>query len=144
MITRRKPTACEELERLENALTESLLTATEQDLREELVAAGSDPDALVGEIDAAIARARSECARERLATARVELAAWRGQGAKPSKLALDEARSRLQRLRSGDSELGSRMMLAARKGEGLSEKDLESLLEDLAELERLEREKGNE
>ena len=34
------------------------------------------------------------------------------------------------------------MMLAARKGEGLSENDLESLLEDLAELERLEREKG--
>jgi hypothetical protein len=144
MITRRKPTACEELERLENALTESLLSATEQDLREELAAAGSDPDALVGEIDAAIARARSECARERLETARAELAAWRDQGAKPSKLALDEARSRLQRLRSGDSELDSRMMLAARKGEGLSEKDLESLLEDLAELERLEREKGNE
>jgi hypothetical protein len=82
--------------------------------------------------------------RERLETARAELAAWRDQGAKPSKLALDEARSRLQRLRSGDSELDSRMMLAARKGEGLSEKDLESLLEDLAELERLEREKGNE
>jgi hypothetical protein len=144
MITRRKPTACEELERLESALTESLLTAKEQDLREELAAAGSDPDALVGEIDAAIARARTECARQRLESARAELAAWRDQGAKPSKLALDEARSRLQRLRSGDSELDSRMMLAARKGEGLSEKDLESLLEDLAELERLEREKGNE
>lgn len=144
MITRRKPTASEELERLENALTESLLSATEQDLREELAAAGSDPDALVSEIDAAIARARAECARQRMETARAELTAWRDAGAKPGKLALDEARSRLQRLRSGDSELDSRMMLAARKGEGLSEKDLESLLEDLAELERLEREKGNE
>ena len=86
MITRRKPTACEELERLESALTESLLTAKEQDLREELAAAGSDPDALVGEIDAAIARARTECARQRLESARAELAAWRDQGAKPSKL----------------------------------------------------------
>jgi hypothetical protein len=144
MITRRKPTACEELERLENALTESMLTATEQDLREELRAAGSDPDALIGEIDATIARARAECSRQRMATARAEIAAWRDQGVKPNKLALDEARNRLQRLRSGDSELDSRMMLAARKGEGLSERDMEGLLEDLAELERLEREKGNE
>ena len=36
------------------------------------------------------------------------------------------------------------MMLAARKGEGLSESDIEALLEDLAALEKLEREDGNE
>jgi hypothetical protein len=36
------------------------------------------------------------------------------------------------------------MMMAARKGEGLSESDLEGLLDDLAELERLERGEGDE
>ena len=68
-------------------------------------------------------------------TARSELAAWRGQGVKPGKIALEEARARLQRLRSGDAGLDSRMMMAARKGEGLSESHLKGLLVDLAELE---------
>jgi hypothetical protein len=36
------------------------------------------------------------------------------------------------------------MMMAARKGEGLSESDEQGLIEDLAELERLERENGKE
>ena len=144
MTTHRKPTACEELERIEKALVESLLNASDHELREDLAAAGKDPDSCVADIDAAIARAQAECARSRMETARAELAAWRGQGVKPGKIALEEARARLQRLRSGDSALDSRMMMAARKGEGLSESDLEGLLDDLAELERLERGEGNE
>jgi hypothetical protein len=36
------------------------------------------------------------------------------------------------------------MMMAARKGEGISDRDLEGLLEDLAKLDRLEREEGKE
>ena len=144
MTTHRKPTACEELERIEKALVESLLNANEHDLREELTAAGKDPDSCVADIDATIARARAECARSRMETARAELAAWRGQGMKPGKIDLEEARARLQRLRSSDAGLDSKMMMAARKGEGLSENDLEGLLDDLAELERLERGEGNE
>jgi hypothetical protein len=35
-------------------------------------------------------------------------------------------------------------MIAARKGESLSERDMEGLLQDLAKLERLEREDGEE
>jgi hypothetical protein len=35
-------------------------------------------------------------------------------------------------------------MMAARKGQGLSEQDIEGLVEDMAELERLERESGEE
>jgi hypothetical protein len=35
------------------------------------------------------------------------------------------------------------MMMAARKGEGLSDSDLEGLIEDMAELERLERDKDD-
>ena len=50
----------------------------------------------------------------------------------------------MQRLRSSDSALDSKMTMAARKGEGLSERDLEGLIEDMAELERLEREEGGE
>jgi hypothetical protein len=35
------------------------------------------------------------------------------------------------------------MMMAARKGEGLSDSDLDGVIEDIAELERLEREKDD-
>lgn len=144
MTTHRKPTAREELERIENALVESIMEASEQELRQELTAEGSGPDVCVANVDAAIARARAECARQRMETARAELAAWRGHGGKAGKMSREEARARLQQLRSGDAALNTRMMMAARKGEGLSESDLEGLLDDLAELERLEREDGNE
>jgi hypothetical protein len=42
------------------------------------------------------------------------------------------------------SELRERMMLAARRGDGLSDQDLEGLLEDLAALEELERTQEDE
>jgi hypothetical protein len=35
------------------------------------------------------------------------------------------------------------MMMAARKGEGLPDSDLDGVIEDMAELERLEREKDD-
>ena len=40
---------------------------------------------------------------------------------------------------SSNKELDKKMMLAARKGEGLSERDIEGLLADLAALKDLER-----
>ena len=54
------------------------------------------------------------------------------------------ARARFEKIRSRDPELASKMMMAARNGEGLSDKDMEGLLEDLAKLERLDGEDGRE
>lgn len=145
MTTHRKPTAREELERIESALIESLMNCAEQDLREELAAAGDDPDARIAEIEAAIAQAKSECARRRMEGARAELAAWREKSQAAATGDKSEGvKARFERMRSGTGDLDSKMMLAARKGEGLSERDLESLLDDIAELERLEHEKGDE
>jgi hypothetical protein len=143
MTTHRKPTAREELERIEDALVESLVNATEHDLREELAAAGGDPDACVAEIEAAIVRARAECVRLRLKTARTELAGWRSNSGQVTGDKREGARARLQRLRTSDRDLDSRMTLAARKGADLSERDVEGLLEDMADLERLENEEGD-
>ena len=47
-------------------------------------------------------------------------------------------RARFERIRARDPDLASRMMLAARKGEGLSDSDMDGLLEDLARLEGLD------
>jgi hypothetical protein len=144
MSTPRKPTASEELERIEDALVETLLSATGQELREEMAAAGSDPDACIAETEAVIASARAEAARQHLEGARAALAAWRAKSGRIGETERAGARARLERLRAGDREFDAKMMMAARKGEGLSERDLEGLLEDMAELERLEREDGNE
>jgi len=139
MSKTKKPTAQEELERIEDAFLDSLLNASGDELREEITAAGIDPDSCIAEVDATIAAAKAEYARNRLEEARAELAAWRKRDAKANGTALDAARAKLDRIRSGDPELDKKMMLAARKGEGLSDSDMEGLLEDLAALEELER-----
>ena len=144
MSTARKPTASEELERIEDALVETLLSASGEELREELTAAGSDPEACVAEVEAAIASARQECWQRRLEGARAALAAWRAKSGRIDETERARARTQLERLRAGDRGLDAKLMMAARKGEGLSERDLEGLLEDMAELERLEREDDDE
>jgi hypothetical protein len=144
MSTSRKPTASEELEHIEDALVETLMNASGDELRAEMTAAGVDPDTCIAEMDSAIASARADSARQRLEGARAALTAWRAKSGLTGDVEREAARARLQRLRSGDRALDEKLMMAARKGEGLSERDLEGLLEDLAELERLEREDGDE
>jgi hypothetical protein len=143
MSTPRKPTASEELERIEDNLVESFLTMSGEELRKEIVASGSDPDALIAGIDSAFASARAATASARLERARSELAAWRGKST-VSPLEREAARTRLTSLQSGGSDPGGGFMMAARKGQGLSDGDIEGLVEDMAELERLERESGEE
>jgi hypothetical protein len=138
-----KPKASEELERIEDALVESLLDATGEDVRKEIAAAGGDPDALIAAVDAAIASARTKSAQVRLERARAELSAWRSKSGPVSAPERNAAQARFERLRTGKVDPDSKMMMAARKGEGLSDSDLEGLIEDMAELERLERDKDN-
>ena len=144
MSTPRKPTASEELEHIEDALAETLLNAAGQELRDEMTAAGIDPDGCIAETEAAIASARAETSRRRLQDARAALAAWRAKNSRMGDVEREGAWARLERLRSGDRALDEKLMMAARKGEGLSERDLEGLIEDLAELERLEQEDDDE
>jgi hypothetical protein len=138
MNTSKKPTPREELERIEDALVDSILNAPGDQLREELAAAGLDPDSCIVAVEETIAAAKAECARKRLEETRAEIAAWRKRGPKASAAALDVARVKFDRLRSGDQDLKQRIVLAARKGEGLSDSDMQALLEDLATLDELE------
>lgn len=139
MSTSKKPTPREELERIEDALLESILNASGDELQEELTAAGLDPESCIADVEATIAAAKADFARNRLKEAQHELAAWRQGNAKVNAAALEAARARLDRLRSGDLDSEQGIMLAARKGQGLSESDMDALLEDLAALEELER-----
>jgi len=138
MSTSKKPTPREELERIEDALVDSILNASGDELREELAATGLDLDSSIAEVEATIAAAKAEYTRKRLEEARTELAAWRKHGAKADVTALDSARAKFVRLHSGDQDLKQRTLLAARKGDGLSDSDMETLLEGLAALDELE------
>jgi len=145
MTAPRKPSSREELANIEDALVDAILNATAAELRDEIKDAGGDPDRCITDMDSAIARARAACARQTLERASAELAEWQSKNERPTSLDRDAARARFERMRSGDSELASKMMMAARKGGqgGPSQKDLDGVLDDLVELERLEREDGS-
>jgi hypothetical protein len=130
-----KTTTRDELERIEDALAESLLDAAGEEVRKEIAESGGNPDALVAVVDTAFASARAASARARLERFRAELSAWQTKGGPVSPL---------ERLRSGTVEPDAKMMMVARKGTGLSDNDLEGVIEDMAELERLERNKDDE
>jgi len=144
MTGSRKNTTREQLDRIEDSLIESILGASEAELREEMIERGEDPDRFLLRIEQIIAGAKTACSKRRMERAKFELQEWRAGQARTLKLDREAARARFEKIRSHDPDLASRMLLAARKGEGLSERDIEGLIEDLAKLERLDDEAGGE
>ena len=144
MTGSRKNPAREQLDRIEDALIESILGASEAELREEMAERGEDPDKCLLRMEHIIAGAKVASGKRGMERAKSELQEWRTGKAKTLKFDREAARSRFEKMRSRDPELASKMLLAARKGEGLSESDVEGLIEDLAKLERLDDEPGDE
>jgi hypothetical protein len=142
MSTLKKPNGTDEFDRFEDALVESILGASETELREEIRAAGEDPDAVIRSVDALLASAKGACATKRLRDAQENARAFRGGLRQPSPAERAAAQARLDAARAGDRDLSSKTLVAARNGQGATERDLDSLLDDIAELERLEQEAG--
>ena len=136
----RKRTFLEELGKLDDEIDESILSATSEVLREELVAQGVDPEAVVSEMDAVTARAKSMAAKRTLQRAKEAVLVLKSNPAKVTSVERDAVRKKLDAMRSGDGTKVSDMMIAARKGEGLSENDEQGILDDLARLAALEAE----
>jgi hypothetical protein len=136
MSAPKRPSPSQQLERIEDALVESILNAGEGETH---AVAGEDAQKVIAEIDAVIASARMEASRQRLERAREDLSTWRTKGSAVTGLQREAARSRFERLRSGESDPDAKLMMAARKGKGLSQDDVDGLIEDMAELEQLER-----
>ena len=134
----------EQLDRIEEALVETILAASEAELREDMKARGEDTDKCLERIEEIIADAKAACAKRRFERAKSELKNWRSGQDKVVDIDRAASRVRFEKMRSRDPELASRMMMAARNGEGLSDRDMEGLLEDIAKLERLEGEDGSE
>jgi hypothetical protein len=135
-----KRTNREELEKLDDAIDESILAASSDELREELAALGLDPDAVVAEMDAVTGRARIAAAKRSLERAKRAVLTFKARPADVSAEARDAVRRKLGEMRAGDGAKASDVMMAARKGKGLSDSDEQGILDDLARLARLEAE----
>lgn len=133
-----KRTAHEELEAIEDAFVQSILEADGQSLMEEYASMGVDPNDVIAAIGNVIESAKATCAKQQLEKAKTELAAFRSRSVDFTSSERESARRRFERARIGDDELSSRLMIAARKGEGLSDGDFDSVVDDLAILHRLE------
>lgn len=131
-----------ELVRLEDALIDSILDASETDLREEIIAGGTDPNSVIRRVEVLLSSVHSawKLARVRIAKSKRQGRALTS-GTTPAERS--QARARLDAVRRRDSELSSKLLLAARNGQGASERDLDSLASDLSELEQLEKSSGD-
>jgi hypothetical protein len=134
----KKITGSEELRRISDALDESILNTSPEELREELAAEGLEEARVVAEMDAILAEAKKSYGKLRLEQAKEAVAAYRSQTSKVSPMDRDLVRKKLNAMRSGAGENIAGMMMAARNGKKLSDRDEEGVLDDLAQLEALE------
>ncbi len=137
------PSDSERLSKIGKAIDDSILEASEKELREEFAEDGDDFDQAVARVNSAIDRAKARAARMKFERARSEVKAYQA-GSNVTPLNLDKARQRLVGARSGDL---ADTMIAARRGGKLSDRDEAGIVDDLARLQALEdeaEEKGEE
>jgi hypothetical protein len=131
------------LSKIDEALDESIIEASEKDLRADFVEQGHDFEKAVARVGSTIERAKASAAKVRFERAQHEMKAFHDRS-NVRKLDLTKARRRFDGMTTGDA--GDTMM-AARKGGKLSERDEDGVVDDLAQLEALEneaREEGEE
>jgi hypothetical protein len=136
----KEPSDIDRLSKISKAIDESILEASEKDLREEFAEQGDDFDKAVARVGSAVERAKARVARMRFERARNEAKAYREESNVGS-LDLDKARQRLRGTRAGDL---TDTMMAARKGGKLSDRDEDGIVDDLARLQVLEDEASEE
>ena len=139
MSTARKHDPLTELELFEDALVESILGMSETELLDEVRDARGDPASIVREFDAMLVAVKSSCAIQRLREAQESVKAFHENVVAISDDERVAARKKLDPKQNTD---GARLLLAARKGKGASARDAEGLIDDYAELMRLENAEG--
>jgi len=139
-----KTTGHEQLQRIADAFDEEILNASPAQLREELAAEGLDEGKVIAEMDAALAEAKKSYGKLRLEQAKAAVAARAVAPSNVSPIDKERIRGKLASMRSGAGDNVAGMIMAARKGKGLSGNDEEGTLNDLAQLEELEKEGDEE
>ena len=122
------------LRRLVDSLADDVLNAPDSEILEDAAEICGDPEKLAADMLKLFEQTASEQGKDRLAEAREAVAADRRRPAAVVRLVPAEARSRLQQLIAADPETARKLTAAARKGDRLSDDDVQSLLEDFEEL----------
>lgn len=124
------------LERLTEALVEDILATSEAEILSEAMDDGVDPVAETARLKALYKSLSAELGKTRLAAAKAAAQADRSSSPSRKLTRLDPvaARARLQSILEHDPDTKAKLTIAARKGEGLSDADVQSMLEELEEL----------
>ncbi|WP_158918700.1 hypothetical protein [Caulobacter sp. S45] len=132
----RKPEKKPNLFQFADALVDDLMALSDEELLEEFRKGGADPDALAKQIRENIDLKIAIDNKARLAKARDELNIMRAARAGSGIASLSMARKQqiLGQFAANDGQLRQRLTMAARKGEGASEREVDDILRDLLDL----------
>lgn len=124
------------IDRLADVLVEDILTATDAEILAEAKEDGIDPAATTARLKDVYKKALTEMRKSRLAAARAAVDNDHRGGWSETVTRLDSvaARKRVEAVLKQNPETHKKLTLAARNGEGLSDSDVQSMLEDLEEL----------
>lgn len=124
------------LERLNDALVEDILAASDETILAETKQDGGDPKAVAAAMRALFEKVVVSGGKTRMAAAKSAVAADRRRSAAVIPLNPAAARRLLDRALARDPETASKLTMAARKGKGgeLSDDEVRGLLEDFQEL----------
>lgn len=125
----------QQLARLADSLVEDILSVSDEDILAEAAEDYGDAEAAAEHVRGLIHQAVLESSKSRLAAAREAYQKGR-ERARPNVLNLPYAEKRaiVDGFVASDSQLKAKLTLAARKGQQLSERDLDSMLDALLEL----------
>lgn len=142
-MTRDKSNDYLAIDRLAESLVDDILNMTDEEMLAEITADGENPERIAQDARDVFERAVMTCGKAKLAAAKKAALSGRQQSSKILQLDPTVARQKLNKILKQHPETHNKMTLAARKGEGLSDSDVFSMLQDLEEL-GIERQDDNE
>jgi len=119
-----------------DALVDDLMALSDEELLGEVREEGADPEALAKELREKLEARIATENKARLARAREEMNAARAARASSGVVSLPLVRKQqiLGQFAANDGQLRQRLTMAARKGEGASEREVDDILRDLLDL----------
>jgi hypothetical protein len=122
-------------DRLADELVADIMAMSDAELLAEVEAEGLNAENEADRIRAIISTATARSGKSRLQAARAEIdrAAGTGRG-QVHQLPLKDRAAVLARFANDDTKLKSRLTMAARNGQGITEKEMDDILADLQEL----------
>ena len=129
------------LDRLADAFVEDILGLSDEEILAEMREDNRDPEKLADEMRTLFERTIQEEGKAKLAAAKMAVA--KAQASDGAVVKISSAkRRRYQAMLAKNTELSKNLTMAAREGEGASKRNIDSMIDDLAELGAFDDEDG--